>query len=192
MRYCCESFSCDRRPAHHHLGSMLSSPRPQRVSATAQVLFQRFWYVSSLRQFSTRDVSVASLYLATKVEEHPVSLRKLINIYDYLLQKDEWNARRAGGGWWTRQTRRSPVKIVATDADVSPAKFEWQPHSYQSSTFYEHRDALVVHEMQLLKRLGFQLQTQLPYSFLVNYLNVLELGQKKAVVQECWSICTDM
>ncbi|CAO1629132.1 unnamed protein product [Parajaminaea phylloscopi] len=162
---------------------------PQRVSATAQVLFQRFWFVTSMRQFSVQDVSAGSLFLASKVEEHPLRLRDLINVFDYLLQKDRWCSRRVGGGPWSDR-RGSRLHHGAGESERKG--FEWQPHSYHSSTYHDYRDSIVVHEMQLLKRLGFQLEAQLPYSSLINYLNVLELGRDKTIVQRCWSICTDM
>ena len=57
---------------------------------------------------------------------------------------------------------------------------------------YDFKDSLVVHEMQTLKRLGFQLEAQLPYSTLVNYLQILGLGKERDVVERCWAIVTDM
>lgn len=177
--------------------------RPQRVNAVAQVLFQRFWYASSMRQFSVSDVSVAALFLATKVEEYPIRLRDLINVFDYFLQKDRWAAQRSDRGPWRLSGAHTTSGEIATNepsssssqartANTQQETFSWKPHSYHSTVYYGYRDSLVVHEMQILKRLGFQLESQLPYSTLINYLNVLELGKARDIVQRCWSICTDM
>lgn len=163
------------------------------MSATAQVLFQRFWFITSMREFSVQDVCASSLFLATKIEEHPLSLRDLINVFDYVLQLDRWNARGAGGGWWSLRCSRSQPVLQSSDNDsANGQQFRWQPHSHGSSTYFKLRDAILVHEMHLLKRLGFQIEVQLPYSCLINYLNVLDLEKDRAVVQRCWSICTDM
>lgn len=182
-------------PPHRSVGRS-----PQRVTATAQVIFQRFWFVTSMRQFSVADVSAACLYLATKIEEHPVPVRKLINVFDYTLQHDRWRMQSPDElPWRTRgKSRRSKgtsngqQDTTSTPTRQHDANFHWQPHSYQSSVFHDYKDSLVVHEMQILKRLGFQLEAQLPYSTLVNYLQILGLGKDKEVVERCWAIVTDM
>lgn len=146
-----------------------------------------------MRQFSVADVSAAALYLATKIEEHPVLVRKLVNVFDYIMQHDRWRMERSGGGWWTKKQRGNMATNGNNgDATASTSVFRWQPHSYQSSVFYDYKDSLVVHEMQILKRLGFQLEAQLPYSTLVNYLQILGLGKERDVVERCWAIVTDM
>lgn len=73
--------------------------RPQNTIATAQVLFHRFFYVSSMFSFgitvrphptfprtlltlgTNQDISISSLYLSSKLNETPVRLRDLINTY---------------------------------------------------------------------------------------------------------------
>lgn len=63
---------------------------------------------------------------------------------------------------------------------------------YFATEFYDRKDALVIAEMQILKRLGFQTQTGLPYGHLVNYLQVLELAEDNAVVARCWGYVNDL
>lgn len=173
----------------HRLGLVLSLP--QRLTATAQVLFQRFWFVTSLRSFGTLDVAIATVFLASKLEESPIRLRDLINCFDFLVQKHSSasRARRAAGHSLPWDV--SPPPAAASD-HAAPEAFTYVPHSYQSATFYDYKDAVVVHEMHILKRLGFQLEANLPYATLVNYLNVLGLGRDKDVIQMCWSCCSDM
>lgn len=63
---------------------------------------------------------------------------------------------------------------------------------YFATEFYDRKDSLVIAEMQILKRLGFQTQCQLPYGHLVNYLKVLELGENKIFASKCWGHLNDM
>ena len=58
--------------------------------------------------------------------------------------------------------------------------------------FYDRKDAMVIAEMQILKRLGFQTQCSLPYGHLVNYLQVLELSLNDEFVKSCWGYVNDM
>ena len=67
--------------------------------ATAQVLFQRFYYVSSLSSFgvhvcdvgmtwySCQDISISALYLSSKLNETPLKIRDLINVYILLTSR---------------------------------------------------------------------------------------------------------
>ncbi len=63
--------------------------------------------------------------------------------------------------------------------------------SYFSQTFYDLKDALVVGEMQILKRLGFNVRVQLPYGTMINYLQVLGLAGHDEVPQSCWNYLND-
>jgi len=63
---------------------------------------------------------------------------------------------------------------------------------YFATEFYDLKDALVIAEMQILKRLGFQTQCGLPYGHLVNYLKVLELNGEKELVNMAWGFLNDM
>ena len=153
--------------------------------ATAQVLFQRFWYVTSMKQFGIgvrirhppffqsfssfcQDVGMGALYLASKLEECPLRMRDLINVYDLLLSR-----------------------AMHSVSSSSHAPFAYSPMSYFSSTFYDMKDALVVAEMQILKRLGFNVHVLLPYGTLVNYLRVLGLTNCEDACQRAWGYLND-
>ncbi|WFD05929.1 hypothetical protein MVES1_001263 [Malassezia vespertilionis] len=144
---------------------------PQVVMGTAQVLFQRFWYVSSMRNFQVLDISMGALLLASKLEEVPVRLRQVLLVYDYLVQR----ARR-------------------TEA------FEYEPPHYHSQSFHDAKDALIVGEIQLLKRLGFHVQVGLPHALLINYMQLLGVAQSNTAraghapvlaAQRAWNILND-
>jgi cyclin L len=117
---------------------------------------------------SVKDVGMGALYLASKLEECPLRIRDLVNTYDLILQKD------------TYQLQPNASK-----------PFTYIPMSYFSSTFYALKDAIVVAEMQILKRLGFNVQVVLPYGTLVNYLRVLGLISREDVCAKAWGYLND-
>ena len=153
--------------------------------AAAQILFQRFWFVTSMKQFGvgvsfpyaaslvfvltlSQDIGMGVLYLASKLEECPLRMRDLINVYDLLLQ---------------RATHSVGPK--------SDQPFHYYPMSYFGSTFYDLKDALVVSEMQILKRLGFNVHVVLPYGTLINYLRVLGLTSHQDASTRAWGYLND-
>ncbi|KAH7096104.1 cyclin-like protein [Auriculariales sp. MPI-PUGE-AT-0066] len=136
----------------------------QVAMATAQILFQRFWYVSSMKQYSISDTAIGALFLSSKIEECPLRMRDLINIFDLLL---------------SRAAHKGPGPYVHT------------PMLYFAQTFYDLKDAMVVAEMQLLKRLGFNTNVVLPYGTLVNYLRVLDLARDTSVCRKAWAFLND-
>ena len=111
---------------------------------------------------------MGALYLASKLEECPVRMRDLINVYDLLLAKAEHELSSRSG---------------------SP--FKYTPMGYFGNTFYDMKDALVVAEMQILKRLGFNLQVVLPYGTLINYLRLLGLMDREDACQKAWGYIND-
>jgi hypothetical protein len=55
--------------------------------ATAQVLFQRFFYMSSLTEFGIVEIGMGSLFLASKLEECFIRMTHLITVYDILIRR---------------------------------------------------------------------------------------------------------
>lgn len=110
---------------------------------------------------------MGALYLASKLEECPLRMRDLINIYDLLLQR------------------------TAHTLSSTRIEFKYAPMSYFGSRFYDLKDAIVVAEMQILKRLGFNVQVVLPYGTLVNYLRVLGLTGREDVCTRAWGYLND-
>ncbi|KAI0709071.1 cyclin-L1 [Earliella scabrosa] len=155
----------------HEAGILLR--QKQVAVATAQILFQRFWYVTSMKQFGIGDVGMGALYLASKLEECPIRMRDLINVYDLLLQR-------------TAHKLKHPSSSTTSTSD-----FKYVPMSYFGNTFYDLKDALVVGEMQILKRLGFNVHVVLPYGTLVNYLRLLGLTEREDVSTRAWGYLND-
>ncbi|KAJ7445731.1 cyclin-like protein [Mycena galericulata] len=152
----------------HQAGILLR--QKQVAVATAQILFHRFWFVTSMKQFGIGDIGMGALYLASKLEECPLRMRDLINVYDLLLQR---------------------AAHAHAHAPPSQTAFKYAPMSYFGTAFYELKDALVVSEMQLLKRLGFNVHVVLPYGTLINYLRVLGLADEETVCTRAWGYLND-
>jgi len=125
-----------------------------------------------MKQFGIGDVGMGALYLASKLEECPLRMRDLINVYDLLLQ-------------------RTTHTLTFYNSPNANADFKYAPMSYFGSTFYDLKDALVVAEMQILKRLGFNVHVVLPYGTLVNYLRVLGLTSREDVCTRTWGYLND-
>lgn len=111
---------------------------------------------------------MGALYLASKLEECPLRMRDLINVYDLLSQRAN--------------------HYLSSKGDQD---FKYSPMSYFGSTFYDLKDALVVAEMQILKRLGFNVHVVLPYGTLINYLRVLGLINRDDVCRRAWGYLND-
>ena len=60
---------------------------PQVAMATAQVLFQRFFFIKSFVKNKMEDVAMACIWLASKVEESPRRVRDVMNVFHYLRQR---------------------------------------------------------------------------------------------------------
>lgn len=119
-----------------------------------------------------QDIGMGALYLASKLEECPVRMRDVINVYDVLIQRAAHLTREADGSGSSRE-------------------FRYEPMSYFSQTYYDMKDTLIVAEMQLLKRLGFDVNVTLPYGTLINYMRVLDLLDDSKACQMAWSYLND-
>ncbi|KZT11417.1 cyclin-like protein [Laetiporus sulphureus 93-53] len=152
----------------------------QVAMAAAQILFQRFWYVSSMKHFGIGDIGMGALYLASKLEECPLRMRDLINVYDLLLQR-------------AAHTRSQILESTSSTSSTSHirSEFKYTPMSYFGNAFHDLKDALVIAEMQILKRLGFNVNVVLPYGTLVNYLRLLGLTSREDVCTRAWGYLND-
>ncbi|KAI0934433.1 hypothetical protein AcW1_005957 [Taiwanofungus camphoratus] len=133
-----------------------------------------------MKQFGIGDIGMGALYLASKLEECPIRMRDLINVYDLLLQR-------------AAHTRTSMSASISESSSSSRqhVEFKYIPMSYFGNTFYDLKEALVIAEMQILKRLGFNVHVVLPYGTLVNYLRVLGLISREDVCSRAWGYLND-
>jgi len=92
---------------------------------------------------------------------------RLINVYDLLLQRAAFSVE-----------------------GKAEHEFHYHPMTYFGNTFYEMKDALVVAEMQILKRLGFNVQVSALWD-LGELLRVLELTGREDAVEKAWGYLND-
>ncbi|SOV02079.1 uncharacterized protein UDID_04974 [Ustilago sp. UG-2017a] len=145
---------------------------PQRTMAVAQVFYQRFWYTSSMCDFSANETALGCLLLATKLEETQVSLRHLVNAFHFVLFRLS-GRRTAPSNGTSNQASAVPTAWQSSSSASVISKF--RPLPYDSAEVNHIREAIILSEMQILKRLGFHVQVMLPYALLVNYLQALGL-----------------
>ncbi|WRT68355.1 uncharacterized protein IL334_005331 [Kwoniella shivajii] len=179
---------------------------PQNTMATAQVIFHRFFYVSSFYSFGVNDISISSLFLSTKLCETPIRLRDLINTYLFLLARIQhllnlpadqpFKIRPSLGSASDWQLgdgqRKQSSKGKEKEQDPIWDGFKFDVPGFHDEVFWEWKDVITASEMQILKRLGFNMQVDLPYSHMINYLKILDLVFEDEVAQMCWSILNDM
>ncbi|WVO17750.1 hypothetical protein L204_105448 [Cryptococcus depauperatus] len=161
---------------------------PQNTMATAQVLLHRFYYVSSLASFGVNDISISSLFLASKLCETTVRLRDLINVYLVLLARIQHILSLSSD-----YPLQSGILSHEEDAqDPIWRDFNFNIPRPHDEVFWDWKDVVTASEMQILKRLGFNMQVDLPYSHMINYLRILDLVFEDQVGQMCWSVLNDM
>jgi hypothetical protein len=61
--------------------------RPQVAMATAQVLFQRFFYMASMKEFGIVEIGMGALFLASKLEECFIRMTHLTTVYDIVIRR---------------------------------------------------------------------------------------------------------
>ncbi|KAK8854851.1 hypothetical protein IAR55_003590 [Kwoniella newhampshirensis] len=177
---------------------------PQNTMATAQVLFHRFYYISSLCSFGVNDISISALFLSSKLCETPVRLRDLINTYIFLLARIQHlltlppnqpfrmsNMASASTAAW-HPSNGSKDKGKAKEQGPVWEGFTFEVPGFHDEVFWDWKDVITASEMQILKRLGFNMQVDLPYSHMINYLKILDLVFEDEVAQMCWSILNDL
>ncbi|XP_077998065.1 cyclin-L1-like [Glandiceps talaboti] len=60
---------------------------PQVAMATAQVIFQRFYYSKSMVKHNMETLAMACINLASKIEEAPRRIRDVVNVFHHIRQK---------------------------------------------------------------------------------------------------------
>ncbi|ODO06633.1 hypothetical protein I350_03991 [Cryptococcus amylolentus CBS 6273] len=165
---------------------------PQKTMATAQVLLHRFYYVSSMYSFSVNDISISALFLASKLCETPVRLRDLINTYLFLTARIRHLLDLPSDQHLTLDHLSSGSASRASNGDDIWRGFGFEIPGFHDEVFWEWKDVITASEMQILKRLGFNMQVDLPYNHMINYLKILDLVFKEENAQMCWSILNDM
>lgn len=147
---------------------------PQTTVATAIVLLQRFYLVSSMREHPIRPTVSAALCLSSKLTEQARRPRDIINVLAYILS-------------------------VPTPCPISPPKTGNFPETPNPETYYvpessyfAQRTHLLQLEAHILRAIAFQTHIALPYTLAINYLQALDaLKPHPTIVKRTFGYLTD-
>ncbi|KAJ2653129.1 hypothetical protein IWW40_000783 [Coemansia sp. RSA 1250] len=89
------------------------------------------------------------------------------------------------------QTIRNIINVVDIIIKRDRGYPETVTDGYDSE-YYELKNETVMGEIQILRRLAFNVQVELPYGLLVNYLRSLELTDQTQVPQLAWNYLNDL
>ena len=78
--------------------------------------------------------------------------------------------------WLLSKTRRLPYNPMAATLDF----------------FYSTKDDIINGELAVLTALGFNVNIDLPYPFMLSYLQALDLSDDPQIAQLAWNYVTDM
>ncbi|TPX35757.1 hypothetical protein SmJEL517_g02009 [Synchytrium microbalum] len=134
---------------------------PQVAISTAETLFHRFYYTSSLKKFGIRDMAMASIFLASKVEECPRRLNQIILAFHYSVSKAQ--------GVVNYKT----------------------PENMFASVSLDMKEGMIMGEINILAKLGFNVRVEHPYGYMINYLQSLGLADDEEFSQMAWNYLND-
>jgi cyclin L len=138
---------------------------PQAVSATAQVLLQRFYCKKSLLAFDIKVIAVAVTWLACKLEE--------------VLEIDKPDKLRF------RDVLTCLHRLICRHEHV-PNPPILDPHS---NLYQDIKAAVVWGERHILRAFGFIVSVEHPHRFALTFGQLLDLDHQ--VLQQAWALCND-
>ncbi|KAJ1792316.1 hypothetical protein LPJ62_000900 [Coemansia sp. RSA 2167] len=128
---------------------------------------------------ATAQVLLQRFYYLASIQDFP--LRGIVLGTLFLACKTEENP----------QTIRNIINVVDIVVKRDRGYPEVVTDGYDSE-YYELKNEMVIGEMQVLRRLAFNVQVELPYGLLANYLRSLELTDQERVPQLAWNYVNDL
>lgn len=105
-----------------------------------------------------QEIAIGAIYLSSKLTENQVRLRDLLNAYILHVSRSTY-LRNLDSDQLARYGQQLHGQLPSTpESDTAAAGFDFTIPGYHHSVFYDLKDAIVVSEMQILKRLGFEMQ----------------------------------
>ncbi|KAI5780292.1 cyclin-like protein [Peziza echinospora] len=157
---------------------------PQTTIATAIVLFQRFYLLSSMREHPIRPAVSAVLFLSAKLTEQIRKPRDIINVLAYIISVPTP----------CPISPPAPASSEGADTTTPAAATVIDPELYYvpESTYFAQRTLLLNLETQILKSISFQTHVSLPYTLAINYLQALDaLAANPEIVKLTFGYLTD-
>lgn len=160
--------------------------RPLLTVSTASIFLHRFYMMHSLAKYGHREVAMACLFLAGKVEE---SLRKVEAVVNYCLRLED---RRRGKE--PKIHPSDPVRIVVIE--VGDLQAEYNPH-YQA--FRKLVQQVLYIEELILVALQFDMTVVHPFKPLMAAIKhpalaatLPEESQRMILAKESWQVLNEM
>jgi hypothetical protein len=139
----------------------------QLTISRAIVLFQRFFTVSSLRIYSIRQISGASLLLSSKLPSgNPVKPVHICHVLNYIIDRP----------------------YLLADTRHQGKHVDYPPNA---EGIMSQAQELAEGEMEILAALSFDTKVVLPYSLAMSYLQVLGLGSNDRMCGLTWTLVND-
>ncbi|KAF6770172.1 hypothetical protein AHF37_11712 [Paragonimus kellicotti] len=134
---------------------------PQVAMATAQVLYQRFFYSKSFVRHFYEHYAMACVFLAAKLEECPRRIRDIINVFHHARQVRE------------QRSFSNPTPVML------------------DQSYTNLKNQVIKAERRILKELGFCVHAKHPHKLIICYLKALEQETNARLVQCAWNYMND-
>eukprot|EP00434_Breviolum_minutum_P034925 symbB.v1.2.030916.t1/scaffold3532.1/size54609/2 len=142
---------------------------PQLAVVTASSLFQRFYFRKSFADFDVRAVCMASVTLASKLQEHP---RKVVDVIQVFYKLKMREAQEEDGSGPSFAGKPTPV------LDVS------------AKEFHNAKKELLSAERNILRELGFEVNSlDHPHRYALEYME--QLQRPAELTQKVWNYLND-
>lgn len=154
----------------------------QRVTATAQLLLQRYYAQLSITEQTAVWIAGAAILISSKLSNEPRHLRDIANVlHDRLMEREG----------------------VAEKVTINKKQVR-QPLEFYGAEGYHWKLALLDAERTVMIALGFRLTVELPHKFVLVFLNTLretagapnwtETGVEvfKDILQSAWNYANDL
>lgn len=127
---------------------------PQPVTCTALTFVHRVYAHSGSSIIPLRRVVQSCIFLACKVEEHPVKISDLINTVHILLTSSDQST----------SSVNPPVREVYPELASSLLPLNSEPPIYVGSQYYEQKDLLLADERTILQLLEYEVSIRFPHA----------------------------
>ncbi|VDK42882.1 unnamed protein product [Anisakis simplex] len=135
---------------------------PQVAAATAQILYQRYYYQRSFVRQNFETAVMACLLLASKIEEAPRRPRDVINVFHRL---EHLHGKR------TESKKYVPMTL--------------------DKNYLSLKTSVINAERKLLNALGFVVHVRHPHKLIYAYLQALGCINNHELMQKAWSYMND-
>lgn len=164
------------------------------VYATSCTILHRFFHQASLKQYDVWSVAMASILLASKIEEEPRQIRHIILIFAHVYRRRRLVCTHECEHILKHPAVQSSPLASELSLDDKLGRIRMiQPMSPLGPVYKEWQKAITDMEQHILRQLGFTLYwipDSHPHKFIFYFVRMLEVNDK-AFNQTAWNYCND-